>query len=194
MPQGSSTSPGWFVKVINEVTKGLEQIAAYLDDVIVFNSDPSAHVKTIRALFEQLRKHNLKLSPPKARLGATDADFLSHSISPTGVRQKAEKVSALSLHANVPRPETAALSPGWPFVLPKVSARYVQTDSTNHGLPQEGRQLFCSRRAWKTSCVTCSRSLPFHRPWSSPIGTPWRTAPALFGCTATPALTALALR
>ena len=27
MPQGSSASPGWFVKVMNEVVKGLEQVA-----------------------------------------------------------------------------------------------------------------------------------------------------------------------
>ena len=63
MPQGSSASPGWFVKVINEVIKDLKQVAAYLDDVIVFDSDPIAHVQTIRSLFERLRKHNLKLSP-----------------------------------------------------------------------------------------------------------------------------------
>ena len=30
MPQGSSVSPDWFVKVINEVTEGLEQVPAYL--------------------------------------------------------------------------------------------------------------------------------------------------------------------
>ena len=39
MPQGSSASPGWFVKVFNEVIKDLKQVAAYLDDVIVFDSD-----------------------------------------------------------------------------------------------------------------------------------------------------------
>ena len=44
MPQGSSASPGWFVKVINEVIKDLTQVAAYLGDVIVFDSDPIAHV------------------------------------------------------------------------------------------------------------------------------------------------------
>ena len=32
MLQGSSAAPGWFVKVINQVTKGLERVAAYLDD------------------------------------------------------------------------------------------------------------------------------------------------------------------
>ena len=92
MPQGSSASPRWFVKVINEVIKGLEQEAAYLDDVIVFDSDQTAHVKTTRALFERLRKHNLTFSPSKARLGATDTDRLGHSISPAGVRPNAEKI------------------------------------------------------------------------------------------------------
>ena len=95
MPQGSSASSEWFVKVSDEVIKGLEQVAAYLDDVIVFDFDPTALFKTMRALFERLRLHNLKFSPSKARLGATDADFLGHSISPAGVRPNAEQKSAL---------------------------------------------------------------------------------------------------
>ena len=94
MPQGSSASP-FFFKVINEVIKGLEPVAAYLDDVIVFDFDPPAHVTTIRALFERLGKHNLQLSPSKVRLAATDADFLGHSISAAGVRPNAGQVSAL---------------------------------------------------------------------------------------------------
>ena len=81
MPQGSTASAGWFVKVINEVIKGLENVVANLDDVIVFDSNLTVHVKTMRALFESLRKHNLELFPSKARLGATDADFFGHSIS-----------------------------------------------------------------------------------------------------------------
>ena len=64
-------------------------MAAYLDDVIVFDSDPTAHIKTMRALFECLRKNNLKFSPSKACVRATDADFLGHSISPAGVRPNA---------------------------------------------------------------------------------------------------------
>ena len=63
----------------------------------MLDPDPSTHGKTIRALIEQLRKHNLKLSPSKSSLGATDADFLGHSTSPAGVRPTADKVSALTL-------------------------------------------------------------------------------------------------
>ena len=94
--------PGWFVKVIVEVMKGLAQVATYLDDVIVFDSDPTAHVKTVRALFECLRKHSFKLSTSKARLGATDAIFLGHSISSAGIRPNAEKGSALM---KIPMPQ-----------------------------------------------------------------------------------------
>ena len=80
MPQGSGGLPCCFVKVIHEVIKrsgtggGLPR-AAYLDVVIVFGFDPTAHVKTIRVLFERLRKHNLKLPPSTVRLGTTDAFF-----------------------------------------------------------------------------------------------------------------------
>ena len=87
--------------MINEVIKDVNQVAAYLDDVIVFDSDPIAHVQTIRSLFERLREHNLELSPSKARLGATDANFLGHSTSPASLRPNAEKVSAL---INMPMP------------------------------------------------------------------------------------------
>ncbi len=96
MPQGSSASPGWFVKVINEVIKGLERVAAYLDDIIVFDPDPTAHVANMRALFERLRKHHLKLSPAKAKIGATTADFLGHTITAGGFSPNADKVAALT--------------------------------------------------------------------------------------------------
>ena len=86
MPQGSSGAPGWFVKVINEAIKSLATVAAYLDDVIVFDPDPSAHVLTITRLFKQLRKHNLKLSPSKAKIGATNADLQGTGDTMTGVR------------------------------------------------------------------------------------------------------------
>ena len=101
MPQGSSVSPGWFVEVINEVIKYFKEVAAYHDDVNVFDSDPIEHVQMIRSLIERLRKHNLKGSPSKARLGATDANFLGHFISPAGLRPNAGNVSVLII---VPMP------------------------------------------------------------------------------------------
>ncbi|CAB1100545.1 unnamed protein product [Ectocarpus sp. CCAP 1310/34] len=70
MPQGSSATPGWFCKVVNEVITNLRGVASYLDDLLVFDETPAAHVATIRSLFERLSLHNLKLTPPKAPLFA----------------------------------------------------------------------------------------------------------------------------
>ena len=102
-PNLGSAAPGWFVKVINEVVKGLERVAAYLDDIIVYDTDPTAHTANIRALFQCLRIPNLKLSAAKARIGATKArigatkaDFLGPTTSPAGFSPNADKVAALT--------------------------------------------------------------------------------------------------
>ena len=76
--------------------KDLANVAGYLDEVIVFDPDSSAHVLIITGLSNQLRKQNLKLSPSKVKISATDADFLGHTISPAGIRPDPSKVAALT--------------------------------------------------------------------------------------------------
>ena len=120
MPQGISAAQGWFVKVINEVMNGLDHVAAYLDDVIVFDVDPSLHVANIKEFFLGLRQHNLKLSPSKATIGATDADFLAHTISRRHHTECTKKWSA-DENAHAGRSETAALPFGGSFLLQEIS-------------------------------------------------------------------------
>ena len=96
MPMGASQSAGWFVKVINEVIKDLIGVEAYLDDVVKYDANPADHVSSMRAFLERLRHHDLKLSPSKATIGTTKADFLGHTISPEGVLPNAKKVEALT--------------------------------------------------------------------------------------------------
>lgn len=103
MPQGSIASPGWFVKAINEVTKDLERVAAYLDDIIAFDPNPFARTAKILARFERLRKHHLKLSPAKAKIGATTAHFLGHTIAAGGFSPNSDKVAGLT---KMPMPES----------------------------------------------------------------------------------------
>ena len=74
---------------------GLTGVAAYLDDVIVFDADPSLHVAKVEEFFLRLRKHNLKVTPSKDTIGAMDADFLGHTISPAGIMPNVQNVEAL---------------------------------------------------------------------------------------------------
>lgn len=96
MPQGASQSPRWFMRVINEVIDNLKRVLAYLDDVIVYDTDPASHIANLRLFFLRLVLHNLKLSPGKSLIGAITADFLGHTICPDGVKPMANKVVALT--------------------------------------------------------------------------------------------------
>ena len=176
--------------------KGLKQAAAYLDDIIVFDSDPIAHVQAIRSPFECLRKHDLKLSPSKARLGATNANFLGHSISPAGLRPNAEKVFAL---VKMPMPkdvkQVRILMGGinyYRFVLPDLSKRLRPINSVfRMGSSFCSRPLrknwfeksFCSRPLWKNWFEKSSRSSRLRRFWFSLIGTLSPTAHIRSTCT-----------
>ena len=127
-------------KTLPRIASMAGEVKTDLDDVIVFDSDPVAHVQTRRSLFERLRKHNIKLSRSKARLGATYTNFLGHSISPAGLPPNAETVSVL---VKMPMPkdvkQVRALMGGinyYSYFLPDLSKRrrhllddYVETQS-----------------------------------------------------------------
>ncbi|CAB1109884.1 unnamed protein product [Ectocarpus sp. CCAP 1310/34] len=95
MPQGANASPSWFVKVINRVVHGLERVLAYLDNAFCFDEEPLGHVLNLIEFFKRQRQYNLKL-PGKARVGATQVNFLGHTISPAGVSPDGVQVRALT--------------------------------------------------------------------------------------------------
>ena len=75
----------------------LNMLSCILDDAIAFDASPKTHVRTLREFLSRLRTHDLKLSPSKARLGATELDFLGHSISPAGLHpDTTNKVRAMT--------------------------------------------------------------------------------------------------
>lgn len=78
MLQGSSAAPGWFVKALSEVVKGLDNVAAYFNDVIAFDPVPADHVLSFKELLKRLPTQDLEVSPSKANISATDVDSLGH--------------------------------------------------------------------------------------------------------------------
>ena len=64
--------------------------------MIVFDPDPTDHVTSYRALFGPLRKHHLKLSPAKDKIGTFTADFLGHTMSAGGYSSNSDKVATLT--------------------------------------------------------------------------------------------------
>ena len=188
MPQGSNAAPGRFVKVINEAIKDLDRVAAYLDDVIVYDPGPAAHVASIRSLFERLRKNNLKLSPSKANLGATEADPLGYLIYSSGVVPNAHKVTALAkmpVPKNKKQPRSLLGVIGYyRKILKNLSTRLLPINAL---LKQGVKFVFTPEMEDIVRQTLNEAATP--RTWSTRTGTPSPTASALFAFTATPAST-----
>ena len=164
--------------------KGLANVAAYLDD-IVLDPDPSAHVLNIKQLFKQLRKHNLKLSPSEGKIGATDAYFLGHAISPP---REFGPTLAKSLPSRECRylwyQTTKALLGGLSCYRKFLAnmAEWIQPIALR--LKQGSNSIL--RRPWRPSYGHCSRNYRCHRFWSTLTGMWSPTTPVLSSPTATP--------
>ena len=101
VPQGLSTSPGWFQSVMARVCENLERVRLFVDDIIVFSRDGAEHVKDLERFFERMVKFNLKLAPKKTNLGVKQVIFLGHKVTAEGVWPDPEKVVPM---LNLPMP------------------------------------------------------------------------------------------
>ena len=96
MLMGASGSPGYFQRVMQQVTADLAHfVTIYIDDVLVPRNDDSSMVDYIERFLEALTKHNLKVYPSKSEIAAQEISSLGHTISPRGVKPHAKKVDAL---------------------------------------------------------------------------------------------------
>ena len=138
-----------------------------------------------------VRKHNIKISPSKARLDATDVKFLGHSISPAGLRPNAEKVSALiSMPMSTDVKQVRALMGGINYyrkVLPDLSKRLRPINS----LLRKGVK-FAFTPAMEKLVREILAELATPPILVSPIGTLSPTGHVISTCTATLASTGLA--
>ncbi|CAB1103949.1 unnamed protein product [Ectocarpus sp. CCAP 1310/34] len=94
MPQGLSSSPGWFHSVMQRVCDGLERVRLFIDDVIVYSRNGAEHVQDLEKFFERMTKFNLKLAPKKAQLGVKVVTFLGHQVTAEGIEPCPKKVQA----------------------------------------------------------------------------------------------------
>lgn len=51
---GTSQSPGWFVRTVDEVIEGLDGMKAYLDDFFAFDDSRQTHIRTMHAFLQRV--------------------------------------------------------------------------------------------------------------------------------------------
>jgi len=98
MPFGLTNAGATFQRLVNIALHGLIDVicVVYLDDIIVFSTDPSQHNDHVRQVLERLIQHGLYIKAEKCEFSATSTKFLGHTVSPEGICMDLGQVSAVT--------------------------------------------------------------------------------------------------
>ena len=103
MPFGLVNAPATFTRIMRRLVQEIESLDNYLDDVLVHNKVWEAHLNSLKAFFDRVRKANIALKPSKCTVGEFDVSFLGFQIGEGTLKPKIETVSRI---LDAPRPTT----------------------------------------------------------------------------------------
>lgn len=97
MPFGLCNAPSTFQRLMDTVLTNLDHeiCLAYLDDIIVFSSNPESHLERLQRLFDRLREAGLKLKPSKCHILQREVSFLGFRVNNSGVGTDPDKITAI---------------------------------------------------------------------------------------------------
>ncbi|CAH8565955.1 unnamed protein product [Schistosoma margrebowiei] len=101
MPFGLKNAAQTFQRFMDEVTRGLDFVFAYIDDVLIASSSIEEHVQHVQILFERFKQHGVVINPSKCIFAVPVLEFLGHYIDSQGIKPLPEKVEAIT---NYPEP------------------------------------------------------------------------------------------
>ncbi|XP_076660505.1 uncharacterized protein LOC143363862 [Halictus rubicundus] len=90
-------------RFVDQVTRGLDFVYAYIDDFFIASENESEHREHLRILFERLNQHGVVINPAKCVFGVSEIEFLGYSVTRDGVKPLPERVEAIG---EFPRPDT----------------------------------------------------------------------------------------
>ncbi|XP_020225120.1 uncharacterized protein LOC109807003 [Cajanus cajan] len=70
-------------------------LEVYVDDMVIKTKSPADHVQDIEEIFQQIRRHNMRLNPEKCVFGVQGGKFLGFMITCRGIEVNPDKCQAL---------------------------------------------------------------------------------------------------
>ena len=93
MPFGLKNAPATFQRLMKNVLKDLQGkiCLVYMNDIIVFSTSLQKHISNLKAVYQKLKESNHKLQLDKCEFLCKTVEFLSHIITPEGVKPNPKK-------------------------------------------------------------------------------------------------------
>uniref|UniRef100_A0A3B3RYT1 Gypsy retrotransposon integrase-like protein 1 n=1 Tax=Paramormyrops kingsleyae TaxID=1676925 RepID=A0A3B3RYT1_9TELE len=101
VPYGLASAPAAFQKMIAIILDGLQNVANYLDDIIVWGRTVQEHDLALQNVLQRLRDAGLQLNNSKCQFRKQSLKFLGHKVTAQGIQVDQEHLSAI-LDAPVP--------------------------------------------------------------------------------------------
>ena len=79
-PQGMRNSCASFQSLLDYVTRGLPNVAVYIDDIIISSQNHEEHQRHLRELLARLRRYNLKIKLEKVQLATNEINYLGYNL------------------------------------------------------------------------------------------------------------------
>ena len=102
LPFGLVCAPAVFTRMMRRLLQGMEHVANYIDDIIIFTETWEEHLKVSGELFKRLSEAGLTVKPSKCYVGFSSLEFLGHRIG-GGEISATEKVLDKIQDAKVPQ-------------------------------------------------------------------------------------------
>ena len=103
MPFGLRNAAQTFQRFMDQVTRGLDGVYPYLDDILVASPSADVHRNQLEVLFERLKQHSISINADKCLFGQSQMEFLGHLIDANGIHPLPSKVKAI---IDFPEPTT----------------------------------------------------------------------------------------
>ena len=98
-PFGLRNSGQTLQRFIDHVTRGLDFVFVYLDDLLVTSLDYSTHKKHLKILFARRAEYGIIIGPEKCQFGTTELSFLGHHVCSEGISLLPSAVDAIVFFA-----------------------------------------------------------------------------------------------
>lgn len=102
---GCAAAPVIWTKFIEEVTKNIDGLAVFFDDLLIAAEDVETLKLRLREVLQRLQDHGLRLNRDKCSFFVKKVLYLGHELSASGIRPASESLEAIR---NLPTPKGPA--------------------------------------------------------------------------------------